>query len=417
MQSTEKMLINALLDKYERSAAYRIDRQPNRRILLKLYDGKSKTDFPFYDINDHDRRVEINAVIKGLTDKGIASFEWLHGETGHIIARVWLNYAQIDIAYKLAGRLPKAKTVDSISGQAQTLLDEVTSDWAKRYFEDILTKAECKRNFGASIPSDDSERINLWKVISFIDKHSELETVERILSVQLFSDSKRFETTLRSKFLSVLRKYFDVGDLCDSDEELLRQVGIVKYPEYFEFCGAITLTNEYGVTGFNPLSYGGSLSLTDLQAGTITIAKSVRKIISIENRANYLEYIAKTKADDELILFHAGQYSPSKKKFFLTINDSMPNDCHWYHWGDIDLGGFNMLARLRREINPHILSYRMDKEELIRHDKYCGTITKPYADKLKHIIGKPELADCASCIQYMIDKKVRLEQEAMLFIE
>lgn len=417
MQNTEKILINALLNKYERSAAYRIGEQSNRRILLKLYDGKSKTDFPFYDINNHDQRVDVNAVIKVLTDKGITSFEWLRGETGHIIARVWLNYAQIDIAYKLAGRLPKAKTVDSISGQAQTLLNEVTSDWAKRYFEDILRKAECKRDFGASIPSDDSERIDLWKVISFIDKHSELETVERILSVKLFSDSKRFETALRSKFLSVLRKYFDVDNLCNNDAELLRQVGIVKYPEYFEFCGAIMLSNEYGITDFNPLLHGGSLSVTDLQEGAVTIAESVRKIISIENRANYFEYIAKTKADDELILFHAGQYSPSKKKFFLAINTSMSNDCRWYHWGDIDFGAFNMLARLRREINPHILPYRMNKEELISHDKYCRKIKKPYVDKLKSIIGKPELTDCTSCIQYMIDKRVRLEQEAMLFIE
>ncbi|MDR1538051.1 MAG: DUF2220 domain-containing protein [Clostridiales bacterium] len=26
-----------------------------------------------------------------------------------------------------------------------------------------------------------------------------------------------------------------------------------------------------------------------------------------------------------------------------------------YHWGDIDYGGFSMLARLRREINSSIL--------------------------------------------------------------
>lgn len=417
MKNTEKILIDALLDKYERSAAYRTGEQSNRRILLKLYAGKSKTDFIYYDINNHDRRVEVNTTIEVLTDKGVTSFEWLRGETGHIIARVELKYEQVDIAYKLAGRLPKAKTVDSISKQVQMLLDEVESDWAKRYFEYILIKSESKRDFGSSIPSDDSERIDLWKLIAFIDKHGELEIVERVLSTQLYSDSKRFETVLRSKFLSVLRKYYDIDKLYDRDEELLRQVGIVKYPEYFEFRGALTLSNEHGFTNFNALTHGGSLSVADLRAGTITISESAKKIISIENRANYIEYISKTKNDDELVIYHAGQYSPSKKKFFLAINDAIHIDCHWYHWGDIDLGGFSMLARLRREINPRISPYRMSKEELICHDNYCGIITESYSDKLRRIMGNPELIDCTSCIQYMIDKKIRLEQEAMLVMQ
>jgi hypothetical protein len=298
MQNTEKILMNALLDKYERSASYRTGEQSNRRILLKLYDGKGKTDFSFYDINNHDRRVDVNAAIEVLTGKGIISFEWLRGEAGHIMAKVWLSYARIDIAYKLAGRSPKATVVDSISEQAQLLRDEVKSDWAKRYFESILLKAESKRDFGSSIPVDDSERFDLWKLILFIDKHSELEIIERVLSTQLFSDSKRFEAVLRSKLLSILRKYFDTDKVYDNDEEMLRQVGIVKYPEYFEFCGALMLTNNHGFTDFNPLLHGGSLSVVDLQAGTIIIAESINKIISIENRANYFEYISKMKKND-----------------------------------------------------------------------------------------------------------------------
>lgn len=415
MQSTEKIIINALLDKYEHSAAYRTGKQSTRRILLKFYDGKSTPDFGFYDIHNHDRRVEVNDAVKLLTDRGVTSFEWLRGESDHIIAKVWLNYDRIDIAYKLVKRSPKAGTIDLISAQVQVLLDEVKSDWAKRYFEDLLIKAESKRDFGSSIPRDNSERMDLWKLISFVDRRNELEIVERVLSTQLFSDSKRFETALRSKFLSVLRKYFDTDKLFDNDEELLSQVGVTKYPEFFEFCGSIIFANEHGFTDFTPLSHGGSLSLADLQVGTITIAESVKRIISIENRANYIEYIAKARGSDELVLYHAGHYSPSKKKFFTIVNASMPQNCNWYHWGDIDLGGFNMLARLRREINPSVSPYRMSEEELILYHKYCGRISESYADKLRYVLKNPELADCASCIQYMINKKVRLEQEAMLF--
>jgi hypothetical protein len=414
MENTEKILINALLDKYERSTAYRTGEQSNRRILLKLYNGKGKTDFSFYDISNHDRRVDVNTVIERFADKGLVSFKW--HEAGHIIEKVWLNCDQMDNAYKLAVRFPKAKSVESISGQVQLFQNEVKSDWAKRYFNDVLLKAESKRDFGSSIPADNSERLDLWNLISFIDRHGELEWTERVLSTHLFSDSKRFEMALRSKLLSILRKYYDTDKVYDNDEELLHQIGIAKYPEYFEFCGALTFANEHGCTDFKPLSHGGSLCIADLCTGNIMVATSVKKIISIENRANYIEYIAKTKNNDELILYHAGQYSLSKKKFFTTINASMPKKCDWYHWGDIDLGGFSMLARLRREINPNIIPYRMSGEELICYDKYCGRISESYADKLRNLVGKPELIDCADCIQYMIKKKVRLEQESMLLM-
>lgn len=416
MQNTEKTLIHALLDKYERSAAYRTGKQSNRRILLKLYDGKGKTDFNFYDISDYDRRVDVNSAIELLFKKGIISFEWLRGETGHIISKVWLNYDQIDVAYQLAERSPKLVEVNLISEQAKQMLNEVKSNWAKEYFNDILTKANDKRDFGSSIPCDNSERVDLWKLILFFDSHNEVEFVERVLSMRLFSDSKRFETALRSKFLSVLRKYFDTDKLCDNDDELLRQIGIVKYPEYFEFCGALSLSNEHGVTNFNPLSHGGSLSVVDLQGGNIIMAANIKKIITIENRANYIQYISKTKSTDELVIYHAGHYSPAKKKFFVAVNASMPKDCNWYHWGDIDLGGFTMLARLRREINPNIFPFQMSKNELIQYERYCAKITGSYEDKLRGIIGKPELIDCTSCLKYMLDKKIRLEQESMLLM-
>ncbi len=160
----------------------------------------------------------------------------------------------------------------------------------------------------------------------------------------------------------------------------------------------------------------GSLSVSDLHTGSITLNDNIRKIITIENRANYVDYIAKTKAADELVIYHAGHYSPSKKKFFLAVNDTITDHCKWYHWGDIDLGGFRMLARLRKEINPNILPFRMSKNELIQREKYCAKITEKYADKLREVMGNPELVDCAACLQYMIDKKIRLEQESMLLM-
>jgi hypothetical protein len=92
----------------------------------------------------------------------------------------------------------------------------------------------------------------------------------------------------------------------------------------------------------------------------------------------------------------------------------MPAACPWYHWGDIDYGGFSMLARLRREIRADVRPCRMDQGELAKYAALTLPVTESYADKLRSLTTAKELADCFSCINYMIGNRVRLEQEAML---
>jgi hypothetical protein len=67
------------------------------------------------------------------------------------------------------------------------------------------------------------------------------------------------------------------------------------------------------------------------------------------------------------VLYHGGQFSPSRGAFFRALAAAMPEGSAWRHFGDIDYGGFSMLARLRREIRPDIQPYRMDERELARY--------------------------------------------------
>jgi hypothetical protein len=154
--------------------------------------------------------------------------------------------------------------------------------------------------------------------------------------------------------------------------------------------------------------------VSDIRRGNISIHRDTKRILTIENKANYIEYIKSSKAEDELIIYHAGQYSPSKKLFFKVVSFAMPKGCVWFHWGDIDYGGFAMLARLRLEIDPAIRPFRMNIEELIRYRRLAADISDGYSKKLKELVLKPELQDCAECLDYMLANGIRLEQEAML---
>ncbi|MCL2167275.1 MAG: DUF2220 domain-containing protein, partial [Clostridiales bacterium] len=261
------------------------------------------------------------------------------------------------------------------------------------------------------------EREYVLQALASIDQLEGREQMERVFSLHAFGDSKRFERSARSRILSILRKYF-AGEIdMDSDsadEDLLRQIGIVKYPEQFEFCGSMSVALHGKQADFSCLSGGGAIYSSDFSSGAIEISSNVTSVISIENRANYFDYLQNSKADNELVIYHGGMYSPRKKQFLQSIATAMPPECVWKHWGDIDYGGFLMLARLRREIRPDVTPYRMNQAELEQYSHFALPITKAYADKLESLLARPELADCTGCIEYILQKGLRLEQEAML---
>jgi hypothetical protein len=408
----QRQLLAALLDKYERSSFFRKGTPPSRRIMLKLYDN-GQSDFPEYDIEQSGKRILVNRVVLSMSEKRLIFYQWMKGEEDHIIAKVWLNVQNLPVAYEFAGRQSKSDAIDDVCFEILGILDNVNAEWARRYLQDTYEAISRKRNIGNRLPEDVVEREALFHAIEFIDGMGDSELLERVFSIQCFGDSKKFERAVKSHLLSVLRKYLD-SDEDAKDEDLLRQIGIVKYPEQFEFCGNATLSFEYSAVDFSCLRFGCSFCLPDLIRGTIHIASGMERIISIENRANYIDYIDKHKSDNELVIYHGGQYSPSKKKFLQAVARAMPSKCRWFHWGDIDYGGFSMLARLRREIEKNVIPYRMNKQELKKYDRLTAHVTPAYAEKLKRLMSYPELEDCQECLNYLATNGRKLEQEAML---
>ena len=76
---------------------------------------------------------------------------------------------------------------------------------------------------------------------------------------------------------------------------------------------------------------------------------------------------------------YAGTINCSSVIFVKAIKDKAT------YWGDIDLGGFSMLLRLRKEILPSVQPYLMGKNELLAFQSYTQTFSKDYAEKLRRL--------------------------------
>jgi hypothetical protein len=427
-------MLSLLLDKYEAGTYFKRGLKPLRRIMLKLYDG-GVSDYPAYDIEKQEQKERINRAVLALGDDGLVFYEWMREEEGHLISRVWLNPENIAGAYTFLGRQPADDAADEVCLEILDVLDKVTSGWIRRFLEESYEAISRRRMLGrggpgSRMPRGQEERRDLFRALLFADSLEETEMLERVFSIRCFGDSKKFETGVKKCFLDIIRQYSGWDDDA-GEEELLRFAGIARYPQQFEFRGPLSIQfgsenteqNENTEPGgkpdrqsldFFPLRYGASLNSLDLKRGELRVAPGVSRVLTIENHANYFDYLRRKNDKTELVIYHGGQFSPAKGLFFKAVAAAVPGSCSWHHWGDIDYGGFSMLARLRREIKPGVLPYRMNREELVRHAAFAVPVTVPYLEKLRSLMEQEELSDCLSCLEYMVKHRVRLEQEALL---
>ncbi len=140
--------------------------------------------------------------------------------------------------------------------------------------------------------------------------------------------------------------------------------------------------------------------------------KNVKKILFIENKANYVDYIHNKQEQNEFVIYHGGMYSPVKGEFFKKIYNS-DKTYEFYHWSDIDIGGFHIFIRLKKII-PRIKPYLMDIEAFYSKREYWKEMKIDYAEKLEKLKSDKEYENFNELIEEMLKTNCKLEQEAFL---
>lgn len=420
----EKRLLNLLLDKYEKSKAFREHSAHSNVLLHPLKDAKLQE-----ELENPDRKQLFLAALRSLQSEGLISYQWEPYEEGNLVRSIHLVLDPDKIAesYRMVGRTPKSNRVDMLLNQIadalesgrleeggllweflQTQRDSIQKKrTVTRYFFDVDHKSE-----NLMEPECVSRNRALLDCLCAIDENrreQEGDCMERVLSSRLFGDSKYFEHYLKKKVLSILRSIHSEI----TDEELLEEYGIVRWPEIFEFTGNLCAVRKDGAKidfGLQPYgAYTNSQSIQDMDHIELN---GVRRILFIENKANYVWYSLEKRQPDELVLYHGGCYSPSKKKWFLLILAAAGPETEVCHWSDIDLGGFLIFTRLKRNVAPQLQPWKMDRETLREFESQAISITDgAYLKKLEKLLDDPDYAVFHDVICYMLAHRIRLEQE------
>jgi len=412
------ILLNRLLDKYEKSKLYK-DGQSSRRILLNML----SKEFPEYDIENYEIKELINSVVIELKQMSCIDFEWKRFEEGNIIEKVWLNTANIEDVYKKANRKPKKDKIEEILTLVEKFYADVcklpNTAFAIEFARNAIDYINTKKEIIGFLSEDVEITSALLKALKEICMDLESEKIERVLSVKLYGDSKYFERNVKRKLINVLKKYYfsnissDFEDI--SDEDVLALVGIVKNSEEITFCGHISIKIDKKWVDMSAFEDGVSIYSDSVRKMEEIDVRFINKVIFIENKTNYFDHILNKKSNDELIVYHGGFYSPIKGLFFEKLYAACEErQIDFYHWSDIDIGGFRLFVRLKKNIIPILKPFMMDVQTFMDNKQYWIKFDKSYANNLKKLLENPDFEDFYELINLMLDNCAKLEQESLL---
>lgn len=383
----EKKILNSLLDKYEKSRSFTGDNKVRQSFCLAI-----KTLFPKYeDQSDYEVFQRVNEEVDHLVRKQFISATI---NRARVCAKVCLIEDSLAGIYLYLNRLPKRQT-------NQTLL-QLLEGYADR--NAILSgfcqeqAARIRSNKPVAFFNEDLKAFeNLLIALDEVMK-IENETFVRDSSVQVFRDSKLFDK-LSSKVTSIL---FEYGDF-PKREQVLKDLNLIKNPTYVNFKGAGVIELAGQRIDLNPLK--GDLAISSAMLADINrITITGTSVMTVENLTSF----HRIAAGDTLLIYLGGFHNRIRREFIKKIAAQNP-DVYFFHFGDMDAGGFYIFEHLRQQTGIDFKPYKMDTETL---ERYLH-LTKKLTENDRKRLEKLQVGRFKDVVDYMLEHNCKLEQEAI----
>lgn len=383
----EKAILNTLLDKFEGSKSFSGDNKVHQKFSVKL-----PTLFPQYmDHANYELFQSVNEAIDVLVRKQLILAK---SNSAKVCSEVRLNLEGIEEAYRYLKRVPKKEIHNSVRQILEAYQDknEILNQFCRAQTDRILANKPIQ-----FFKDDLNELENILRAVDEALK-IESETFIRDFSVRLFKDSKTFEA-IRSK---VENLFFEYGDFPEKNQ-VLENLNLVKNPTYVNFKGAGTLVISGQTIDLSQLRSDLAISSTMLP-DIDKIVITGRAVITIENLTSFHTM----DSSDMFVIYLGGFHNSVRREFLQKIHQQNP-EILFYHFGDIDAGGFYILEHLKRKTGINVQPYKMDLETLKEYQEYSKKLTEHDRERLM----KLKESQFKEVITYMLENDCKLEQEAI----
>ncbi len=409
----QKMILNTLIDKYERSASFRGESKKTQHFNIKPEEIYPK----YIDEREYDFFVRLNQDIRDISSEGYVTIS----EINMRVIRITLVIERLENLYSVLDREPKKDKLSMIGGILEKHKDNLCalntdSDIATalRRYIDAQSRRISEGKFPEYYEETEKDPIadynDFWKALKFL-LSIEDELYIRDISVRLFNDSKRLEK-LKGRISGCLYKY---GDYPEKDS-VFEECGVIQTPSYVMVRGPIEIIFGEQLLDIGKLT--GDIAFSTETLKDITgIKVNGKRVITIENLTSFHSI---SLSPEEVAIFLGGYHNRTKREFLkaLYLNNKSLDFCHF---GDIDAGGFYIYEHLRKKTSIPFKTLKMGKKMLIQYSEFTKKLSSNDIARIKKLIEKykcaeiynPESSRIIETLEYMIENNVKLEQEAI----
>jgi hypothetical protein len=291
-------------------------------------------------------REAIHATLANAAAAGAIALEWGRFEEATDLKR--LRLLDVDRLAAFLGEDRLGVRLSRVRDAVGPVLESAAA-WLQELFEDAATRwRRGDRAHGFTV--DDVADIGaLYRALDALDRGEHQGLDLRTFSARHLGDSKAMER-LQSRIAAVFRSHLELIDL--NDVEVYAELGLEKYPQPVFLKGPLTLSY-----GGKRLDLDGLRPYLALSPDRIDALGSVGQpdyVLVIENLTSYQRHVREVD-DRGVVLYGAGFPGPSLRALLARLDGELAAAVSFFHWGDVDLGGLRIFARLAATLTRHCL--------------------------------------------------------------
>ena len=397
----DKLVLNKLLDSYESSLLSAGKNERTIHIELRFI----KKHIPAYFDESSEEFEHIHMYMQQLENQNLIRILWKDGKVGHIIQKVQLNIEQLDRAYTYVKRVSKSTLVIENMELISSVSKNTTTMVVKKFAQYLLERLQDNKSVKEFIElANLSDTKKLFQAMEAIENNRQ-QLYIREFSIRTFQDSKVFE-----KLVGKIYRIFERFDDKFGSSELsdwLSEYQIYHTPNFVYLKGKARISFGNKEIDLSFLEQGLGISGEDINRIQFVQSDKVEKIITIENLTTYFRW----KEENSLIIYLGGYHNTERRNLLNKIYQIYP-EAYYYHFGDIDAGGFEIYRDLCEKTNIPFKMYYMDLPTLQRYQMYGKKLTENDKKRLIELQKKGDI-DVKEIISYMLKQDVKLEQECI----
>ena len=390
-----KDILEKLLHKYNTRIAKSIT--TSRRVLIKPRDI-----FKGYADNNADmgKKEQLHYAIDELLDKGMITVDRLKYSTD--VEKIYLCEDKVDNIYEYLSQKYGILPQRAIAEQLKEMLSNYVpcGPLVQNYCDTLLKQLEDPRAT-MLLPM---VHANL-KMLCFLENNNQNVFI-REASMLVYGDSKWFEKNNYEEICNILRTTLDAPK--EENEEILARYFVIPAEQEVFIKGDWTIEWKDHILETKYLQGGIAIASNDiLDIEKITI--HAKRVMTIENKTAYQRMSMRGTA----CLYLGGFATRYQVAFLKKVIEDNPKVSYW-HFGDIDIGGFFIHRHLCKATEKEFKLFAMELEQL--KDERFAHCLQPLTDNDRNRM-ETLLEDerYEKVLTYMREMDVKLEQEIVAY--